>query len=171
MPRSSRYLEALSEAAPDRSKLVRYGESFEGRELVYLIISSPETMARLDEAREENLRLADPRSLAEGEAEELIERAPAVVWLAYSVHGDESSSSDAALVTAYSLLADTPPRGEGAARRGDRRHRPDPEPRRPGPLRRLSPTGPGAPSRRRTPGRPSGSSPGRAGGSTTTSST
>lgn len=101
-----RYLEALAASAPDRSKLVRYGRTYEGRDLVYLAISSAETMARLDEARLENLKLADPRSLGSGEADRLIGQAPAVVWLAYSVHGNESSSSDAALVTAYTLLAD-----------------------------------------------------------------
>ncbi|RUL83111.1 hypothetical protein TsocGM_22750 [Tautonia sociabilis] len=101
-----RYLEALAKAAPDRCRLVRYGQSVEGRDLVYLVLSAPETIARLDEARADNLLLADPRALGPDEAETLIDRAPAVLWLAYAVHGDESSSSDAALITAYTLLAD-----------------------------------------------------------------
>src|SRR4029077_1075428 len=39
-------------------------------------------------------------------AEEIVADAPAVVWLAYCVHGNETSPSDAALLTAYHLLAD-----------------------------------------------------------------
>ncbi|WP_161602467.1 M14 metallopeptidase family protein [Tautonia marina] len=104
-----RYLEALVEAAPDRAKLERYGQSYEGRDLVSLVITSAETMERLDEARTENLKLADPRMIAPDEMDALIDRAPAVVWLAYAVHGDETSSTDAALLTAYTLLADQRP--------------------------------------------------------------
>src|SRR5690606_14558660 len=97
----------------------------------YFVIVSAGTMARLDEVREELLRLADPRSIDGDAAGELIERLPAVVWLAYAVHGDESSDGVHA--------AGRPQRaGEGMARRPDRHHRPGPEPRRPRPLRRLA---------------------------------
>ncbi len=101
-----RYLQALAQAAPDRTKLVQYGSSYEGRSLNYLVISSPENLAKLDTVRNNNLKLADPRSCTAEQAAELIETAPAVIWLAYCVHGDEISPSDAALLTAYHLLAD-----------------------------------------------------------------
>ncbi|WP_169977808.1 M14 family metallopeptidase [Tautonia rosea] len=104
-----RYLEALAEAAPDRAKLMPYGRSYEGRSLVYLVIASAETIGRLDEVRADNQKLADPRTLKAEEIDAVINRAPAIVWLAYSVHGDESSSTDAALLTAYTLLADQRP--------------------------------------------------------------
>ncbi len=39
----------------------------------------------------------------------LILNSPAIIWLAYSVHGNEISPSDAALITAYHLLADKRP--------------------------------------------------------------
>src|SRR6185437_4476986 len=35
----------------------------------------------------------------------IIQSLPALIWLAYGVHGDEISSSDAAMLTAYHLLA------------------------------------------------------------------
>ena len=50
-------------------------------------------------------RLADPRGLASAEADALIARLPVVMWLMHAVHGNEISSSDAALAEAYHLLA------------------------------------------------------------------
>ena len=42
------YMKALAEAAPDRTRLIQYAESWEGRPLVILVIGSAERMARLD---------------------------------------------------------------------------------------------------------------------------
>jgi hypothetical protein len=38
--------------------------------------------------------------------EQIIDNAPAIVWLAYSVHGNEICPTEAAMLTAYHLLAD-----------------------------------------------------------------
>ena len=46
-----RYLEALAEAAPDRTRLVKYATSWEGRPLHYLIVGSKERIARLDDVK------------------------------------------------------------------------------------------------------------------------
>ncbi len=100
------YLKTLAEAAPDNTRLVQYGESYEGRSLNYLVISSSQNIARLDEIQSDILKLADPRAIDNQTAESLISSSPAVVWLAYAVHGNEISPSDAALLTAYHLLAD-----------------------------------------------------------------
>ena len=43
-----RYFEALAEAAPERTRLVEYAVSWEGRPLIVLVIGSAERMARLD---------------------------------------------------------------------------------------------------------------------------
>ncbi len=103
------YLRRLAHAAPDRTKLVQYGQSYEGRSLNYLVVSSPENIARLDEIQRNNLKLADPRTCDDISARPLILNSPAIIWLAYSVHGNEISPSDAALITAYHLLADKRP--------------------------------------------------------------
>ena len=50
-------------------------------------------------------RLADPRALQAAEVAQLIKGLPVVVWLMHAVHGNEISSSDAALAEAYHLLA------------------------------------------------------------------
>ncbi|HIQ23238.1 MAG TPA: hypothetical protein EYH34_18595, partial [Planctomycetes bacterium] len=108
-----RYLHRLAKATGDRTRLVRYGKTYEGNNLYYVVISSPANIRRLDEIRAANLRLADPRQLAGEQAAAVIERSPAIVWLAYSTHGNECSPADAALLTAYHLVADR----RGATRR------------------------------------------------------
>jgi hypothetical protein len=99
------YLEALAAAAPDRTRLVTYAHSEEGRPLQVLVVSGRERMARLEETRAGLQALAHPARLGPGEAESLVEGLPVVVWLLHAVHGDEVSSSDAALALAYHLLA------------------------------------------------------------------
>jgi len=100
-----RYLAALQRAAPKRMRLLHYGKTWEGRTLVYAIIGSARNMERLDAVRKDIHRLAKPRQADEKTLQSVLERTPATVWLAYSVHGDEISSSDAGLHTAYHLLA------------------------------------------------------------------
>ena len=100
-----RYFDALAKAAPDRVAVYRYAESWEGRELIYAVISSAENIARIDEVKAGMQRLRDPRVTNRQAAAEIIASQPAVTWLSYGVHGNEISSSDAAMLTAYHLLA------------------------------------------------------------------
>lgn len=100
-----RYLKALSEAAPDRTRLVKYAETWEGRELYALIVANPDRMRRLDQIRTGLQQLAAPGSLSAGEAERLIRELPVVVALVHGVHGNEISSGEAAMAEGYHLLA------------------------------------------------------------------
>lgn len=100
------YFKALKEAAPDRVSLHTYAKSWQGRALFYAVIASPDNLARMDDIKDGMQRLADPDGLSETEANRLIADLPGTVWLAHSVHGDEISSSDAAMRTAYRLLAE-----------------------------------------------------------------
>jgi hypothetical protein len=104
-----RYCHALAKAAPDRCRLVKYGETYQGRNLYYFIVTSAANLKRIDEIREKNLGLADPRVTVPQVAKEIAANAPAVVWFANCVHGAEVSPSDAAILTAYHLLADRRP--------------------------------------------------------------
>ena len=99
------YLRALEAAQPERIKVVEYARSWEGRELVNVFIGSEQNIARMDEISDGMKRLADPRKTSEAEARRLIDSLPAITWLAYGVHGNEISSPDASLLTAYHLLA------------------------------------------------------------------
>ena len=99
-----RYIQALAHASP-RVRVVRQGETWTGKALYYLIVASEANMARLDEVKAGMQRLADPRTVNATEAAQLIKSLPAITWLAYGVHGSEISSPDAALLTAYHLVA------------------------------------------------------------------
>lgn len=98
------YLEALAKASP-RLKLFTYAETWEGRKLVYAVIASEANMRRLDEIKSGWKKFSDPKVTKPADAKRLAGGMPAIVWLGYGVHGNEISSSDAALVTAYHLLA------------------------------------------------------------------
>ncbi len=100
-----RYFEALQQAAPDRVSVFHYARSWEGRDLIYVVVTSAANMARIDDVKAGMQRLTDPRQTTRAEAEEIIANQPAVTWLSYGVHGNEISSTDAAMLTAYHLLA------------------------------------------------------------------
>jgi len=98
------YVTALA-AASNRVTVHEYGRTYEGRPLHYLVITSPDNHARLEAIRQNNLRLADPEATSNSEAETLFEDQPVIVWLSYNVHGNEASSTEAALQVAYRLAA------------------------------------------------------------------
>lgn len=100
-----RYFDALAEAAPDQVELIEYARSWQGRELIYAVISSAENSANLTAAKANMQALADPRITDAAAADRIIQEQPAVTWLSYGVHGNEISSTDAAMLTAYHLLA------------------------------------------------------------------
>ncbi|HYM94411.1 MAG TPA: M14 family zinc carboxypeptidase [Chitinophagaceae bacterium] len=95
------YFNYVASNAPATVKLQQYGETNEGRPLILAFLSSPENMQRLENIRINNLRLAN---LAKDKKIAAIEdNAPAIVWLSYNVHGNEASSSEAAMLVLYAL--------------------------------------------------------------------
>ncbi|HUP45292.1 MAG TPA: M14 family zinc carboxypeptidase [Thermoanaerobaculia bacterium] len=79
-----------------------FGETYEGRPLVLATITSPENRASLDTIRAGVASLADGVDAAR--AGEIARTSPAIVWLAFGVHGNESSSAEAAMLVASTLL-------------------------------------------------------------------
>lgn len=94
------YFKYLDETS-DLLTLKKYGETYEGRDLYYAVVSSDSNMSQIDEIRKNNLQLTDPNTAGEI----LKEEQPITVWLSYNVHGNEASSSEAAMQTAYRLVA------------------------------------------------------------------
>ena len=94
----------------DKLKVVTYGYSHEGRPLHALFISSPENLNNLEDFEDKLSRLSDPRVTNNRQAKEIIESLPAVAWMSYSIHGNETSGSDAALGLIYHLIADNSPK-------------------------------------------------------------
>jgi len=101
-----KYIHAAAEKS-DRVRLFSYGKTYEGRTLYYLLISSPENLANIDEIRAANLALTDPRKTSPGEARRTAGAIPAIVWLGYNIHGNETSGMEAAIRTVYQLAAGT----------------------------------------------------------------
>ncbi len=97
-------LRLIDQQSP-RVLLREHGRSYEGRSLCHLIVSAPENIARLEEIQLRIAQLADPRKLGAAAAREIAAATPAIVWMAYSIHGNEASSTDAAVQLAWQLAA------------------------------------------------------------------
>jgi hypothetical protein len=95
------YARAL-DAASDRVEYRAYGTTSEGRELFQLVVATPENLRRLDAILAANAELTRPETPAE-RARQIAASNPAVIYFSYGVHGNESSSSEAAMWTAYDL--------------------------------------------------------------------
>jgi hypothetical protein len=95
------YFKSVAQSKPEMVKLEKYGETNEGRELLITIIASPENLKRLELIRHNNLSMA---GVLKEKTSEIIADAPAIVWLSYNVHGNETSSSEAAMLTLYTLV-------------------------------------------------------------------
>ena len=99
------YLRALAAAAPDRTYLFEYARTWERRPLHVLVIGSPARIAGLAALKTDLQHFADPRTISASDGDRLVQELPVVIWLMHAVHGNEISSSDAALMEAYHLLA------------------------------------------------------------------
>lgn len=93
------YFKHVAENAPGMVKLQQYGETNEHRPLYLCFISAEKSMGELENIRKNNLRLAN---LSQDKMMPL-ENSPAIVWLSYNVHGNETSSSEAAMLTLFAL--------------------------------------------------------------------
>lgn len=99
-----RYARALDAASP-RVSAATYGRTAEGRELLRVVVSSPRNLARLDEIAAGLASLSDPRGTAREAARAVVERSPAVVWVACGIHGDEVAGPEACAALLYTLAA------------------------------------------------------------------
>lgn len=102
-------IDAIAKAAPDRVKIFDIGTTNEHRMQHIVAISSPENMARLDEIKAQNARLADPRNISAADAAKIAESNPSIAWMAYTIHGNESSSFEAFMQVIYQLAASNEP--------------------------------------------------------------
>jgi len=94
------YLQSLA-GVSDRVTIQEYGRTYGGRPLVMLCVTAAENHQRLEAIRTDHLQLADAASSAATDLDGL----PAVVYLGYSVHGNEPSGGNVAPLVAYYLAA------------------------------------------------------------------
>ena len=90
------------DAVSDRVIVRNHGFSYENRPLVHAIVTSPANHAKLESLRAQNLLLSDaPESVSDEELAQM----PAVIYQGYSIHGNEASGSEAAVLYLYHLAA------------------------------------------------------------------
>lgn len=106
-----RYLMAL-DAASDRIALEEYGRTYEQRPQLLLTITHPENHAQLEALRTEHLKLTDPSQSASVD----LVRQPVVIYQGFSVHGNEPSGGNAAVLVAYYYAAAQGPEVEAQLR-------------------------------------------------------
>lgn len=93
------YFSKLAEVS-DRATIASYGHTHENRKLVILTVSSPDNLNNLDNLKAQHLAFTDP-----SETPTNYNDVPIFINLGYNVHGNEPSSSEAAMLTAYTLVA------------------------------------------------------------------
>lgn len=94
------YFEHAAEQNKSRVQLMEYGKTNEGRRLMLAFISSEANMKNLETIRQNNLKNT---GILEGSASN---NDIAIVWLSYNVHGNEASSTEAAMNTIHKLLTE-----------------------------------------------------------------
>jgi hypothetical protein len=100
------YFERLA-AASDRVRVDTLGETTRGRPFLLLTVSSPANLARLDELRAIQERLADPRRIrSEEEAERLVREGRVVVLITAAIHSTEVGAGQVPLRIAYRLASE-----------------------------------------------------------------
>ena len=99
------YLNLLANSSP-ALRVDTLGASTLGDAFVVVTVTAPENMARLEQIRINQAKLADPRLLADGELETLLETQPAVLLIAHNIHSPEIASSQGVLELAYTLVSD-----------------------------------------------------------------
>ncbi len=102
-------IESIAAASPDRVKIMDIGLTNEHRMQHLIAISSPENIARLDDIKANIAKLTDPRKTSAAEANTIAQNTPAIAWMAYTIHGNESASFEAMMQVMYQLAASNEP--------------------------------------------------------------
>ncbi len=99
-----RYLERVA-ATSRRVRLDTVATTFEGREVMLVVVTSEANQGRLEAIRHDAGLVANPVGAPEGEVAAAAARLPAIVWLGFSIHGGEASGVEAGIALLYQLAA------------------------------------------------------------------
>ena len=104
------YFQAVAEAS-DRVALRSHGRTYEGRRLIHAIVTDPTNHNNLEQIRQANRQtVLQPGQVSDAD----LENRPAVVLQGYSIHGDEASGTEAAILFLYHMAAGNGPSVEAA---------------------------------------------------------
>jgi Zinc carboxypeptidase len=93
------------DAASDKITMKEYGRTYENRPLYLLVVTSADNHRNLEAIRQEHLKLTDPAALPAAEAERIVSNGPVFLSMSYNIHGNEFSSTEAAMQVVYRLAA------------------------------------------------------------------
>ncbi|WCO02648.1 M14 family metallopeptidase [Psychroserpens ponticola] len=91
------YMQVLAESS-DRIHIENRGETFEDRPLLLLTITSPKNHSNIESIRTTHIASTENNNIN-------VDDMPIVVYQGFSIHGNEASGSNAAMLVAYYLAA------------------------------------------------------------------
>ena len=94
------YMKELDRTS-DRVTLQEYARTYENRPCLLLTVTSTDNQKNIENIRKEHLKLSDPVQSVSVDLKNM----PAVVWMGYSVHGNEPSGANANMMVSYFLAA------------------------------------------------------------------
>ncbi|HEY1946087.1 MAG TPA: M14 metallopeptidase family protein [Bryobacteraceae bacterium] len=99
------YYQLLEKEAKDRVKVINMGPTTMGNPFLCVIITSPANLAKLDQLKEINQKIVDPRGRSEQEIKGLVAQGKAVVVQSMSLHATEIGGSQMAPELIYDLIS------------------------------------------------------------------
>jgi len=103
-----RYFQALADASP-HVELIETGTSEEGRPFHLAIISDAANLARLDEFKRYTRALADPRTINDAQAAEIVAKAKPIMHITAGLHSPETGPPEMVMELAYRLAVSKHP--------------------------------------------------------------
>jgi Zinc carboxypeptidase len=100
-----KYYRALAAATP-RVKVVTIGKSHEGRDLVVVFVGGDESITNLEAYRGYLAQLADPRTVTDVQAKDVIAKAKPIYHLSGGLHSGEVGPSEMLMELAYRLATE-----------------------------------------------------------------
>lgn len=91
------YMQAVAKAS-NRMTIESRGETFEGRPILLLTVTSPENHKQIDQIQKDHMALSEDGNTS-------VDNLPIVVYQGFSIHGNEPSGANASLAYAYYLAA------------------------------------------------------------------
>ncbi|MFC1553548.1 M14 family zinc carboxypeptidase [candidate division KSB1 bacterium] len=96
------YFHELDKAS-DRIEVEEVGETEMGNPMIVALISSPENLKNKEKFKEYQRKLADPRLSTPQEMAKIVEEAPAVVLMSFSLHATELGATQMSSILGYQL--------------------------------------------------------------------
>ncbi len=100
------YFRALEKAAPDRIKIVKAGQTDEGRECITAYFFGPGGFEEVLKHKARLAQLADPRKLSEAEAKTLTAETKPIYHITGGLHSSETGPPEMLMELAYRLLVE-----------------------------------------------------------------